>query len=166
MLIGLLSDTHSHLDHARRGIAILLEAGATRLIHCGDVGSDDVIELLADTNAAFVFGNNDYDHAGLRRAAMQYGVNCLDLYGTLELAGKRLAVTHGDDGRLLRTILDAQQHDYLFTGHTHAPHDERFRRTRAINPGALYRAKQKTVATLDLTTDVLTYYEIEEAVSR
>lgn len=168
MLIGLLSDTHDDLENARLGIARLTGLGAGHLIHAGDVGSERIVQLLAGTHAAFVFGNNDFDHAALRRAAERYDVQCLGLYGTLEIAGKRIAVTHGDDGRLLRQILDAQQHDYLITGHTHAPHDERFRRTRAINPGALYRAKTKTVATLDLATDTLAYFPIDdrEPVSR
>ena len=58
---------------------------------------------------------------------------------------------HGDDAALKRRLILGQQHDYLLQGHTHVPHDQRIGRTRLINPGALHRARTKTVATLDLT---------------
>ena len=67
----------------------------------------------------------------------------------LELGGKRVAVIHGDDYKLKQRLLSEQRHDYLFQGHTHLRADETVGRTRVINPGALHRAKEKTVATLD-----------------
>jgi hypothetical protein len=38
--------------------------------------------------------------------------------------------------------------------------DERFGRTRIINPGALFRASEKTVALLDTEADQLDYLRI------
>jgi predicted phosphodiesterase len=40
----------------------------------------------------------------------------------------------------------------LLQGHTHVRADERVGTVRVINPGALHRAAQKTVATLDTET--------------
>jgi putative phosphoesterase len=160
MLLGILSDTHGRVDATAEGMRLLRAAGAGYAIHCGDVGSTDVLDHLAgDPPAAFVFGNNDYDRVDLARYAAAIDVRCLDAFGTVELDEKKIAVTHGDDGPLIRRLLQAQEHDYLLIGHSHVAGEQRFGRTRVINPGALYRANPKTVAVLDLATDVVRWIE-------
>lgn len=157
MILGILSDTHGKSDAATRAIELLLAAGAEYLIHCGDVGGESVLDALTTLPAAFVFGNNDYDRPDLIEYANAIGVTCLGTDGVVRLAGRAIAVTHGDMPRLVSryTAADAGV-DYLLTGHSHVPHDQRVGRLRWINPGALYRATPKTVATLDLATDTLT----------
>lgn len=163
MLLGILSDTHGRDDAMAEGMRLLREAGATYFIHCGDVGSLAVLDHLAGVPSAFVFGNTDYDRPGLRRYAETIGVQCFDPYGTVELDGKRIAVTHGDDRRTLDLVLSGQEHDYLLVGHTHVRGEQRFKRTRIVNPGALHRAIPKTVAILDLMTDDLHWIELPPA---
>jgi putative phosphoesterase len=163
MLLGILSDTHDRADAMAAGVRLLRAAGAAYYVHCGDVGDEAVLDALAGEPAAFVFGNNDWDHAGLRRYAATLGITCLGDFGTLELAGKRIAVTHGDDGALLRRLVDAQEHDYVLLGHSHVAGEQRVGRVRLINPGALYRARVKTVALLDLATDALRWIEVPVA---
>jgi putative phosphoesterase len=161
--IGILSDTHSRFSIALEAVRLLQQAGAEELIHCGDVGEERVLDALVGLPAAFVFGNNDYDRDGLRKYAGLIGVHCLGAYGVLERAGKRLAVTHGDDFRLIsRLQRPPTTVDYLFTGHTHVRHDQRINGVRCINPGALYRAAIKSVALLDLSTDTLTFLNVPE----
>ena len=71
-----------------------------------------------------------------------------------------MAVTHGDDGPLLRRLVDAQDHDYVLLGHSHVAGEQRVGRVRLVNPGALHRARVKTVALLDLATDALRWIEV------
>jgi putative phosphoesterase len=163
VIVGLLSDTHGRLEAAHAGVAILRGAGAEYLIHCGDVGEEDILDALAGVPSAFVFGNNDWDRRALERYAKDIGVTCLGASGELDLGGKRFAVVHGDDFPLRRRLLDGQAFDYLLQGHTHAPADERHGRTRLINPGALHRARPRTVAILDTVTDRLTFHELPDA---
>jgi len=157
VLLGILSDSHGKVDATRAAVDLLRNRGAEYLIHCGDVGGEPILDLLAGDAppAAFVWGNNDYDRQNLARYAKSIGVTCLDVLGSLELDGKKIAVTHGDHGGLVRRVLDAQDHDYLLVGHSHVPADQRVGRVRVINPGALYRAAAKTVALLDLAGDTL-----------
>jgi hypothetical protein len=155
VIIGLLSDTHGRLATATAAVRILIANGAQHLLHAGDVGGEDIIQLLAGIPAAFVWGNNDFDRASEAAFATHLGVNCLDDFGEVELDGKKIALTHGDDNKLVRRILDEQKHDYLITGHTHIRHDRRVGRIRCINPGALHRAGVKTVALLDTSSDSL-----------
>ena len=160
MLIGLLSDTHDRLDATIAALRVLREAGAEYFIHGGDVGGERILDCLAGEKAAFVFGNNDWDRRELSRYAQSISLQCLDEFGELTLDGKRFAITHGDDLKRLRRIQSAQQHDYLLQGHTHVRADGRVGRTRVINPGALHRAAEKTVATLDTKTDKLEFLRI------
>jgi len=160
MILGILSDTHDRLDAMKAGLSALKSAGAEYYIHCGDVGGESILDQFAGLPAAFVWGNNDFERRILARYAEQLGIRCLGVFGELELDGKLLAITHGDDPILNHRLLDSQKYDYFFQGHTHIPKDQRIGRTRLINPGALHRARPKTVAVLDLQTDDLRYIEI------
>jgi putative phosphoesterase len=157
VIVGILSDTHDRVDAARAAIKLLQAHGAEYFIHCGDVGANQILDLLAGLPAAFVFGNTDWDLDGLRRSARDLNITCLGRGGNLELDGKLFHIEHGDDPRAMRRALEAQTFDYLLHGHTHVQRDERIGKTRVINPGALHRAREKTVAVLNTATDALKF---------
>lgn len=160
MIIGILSDTHDRDAAMAAGLKVLGAAGAEFYVHCGDIGSQRCVDLLAGLACAFVFGNTDFDRAALARYAASIDVGCYGNFADLELAGSKVAVTHGDDYRLKQRLLSDQKHDYLLQGHTHVAADERVGRTRVINPGALHRATRKTVATLDTERDELRFHVV------
>jgi hypothetical protein len=157
VIVGILSDTHDRVDAARAAVKLLREHGAEYFIHCGDVGSEQILDVLAGVPSAFVFGNTDWDVGGLQRYARDLNITCLAAAGNLELGGKLFHIEHGDDARTMRRALDAQTFDYLLHGHTHVKRDECVGKTRVINPGALHRAREKTVAVLDAETDLLKF---------
>src|SRR5438552_3740044 len=113
MLVGLLSDTHDRADAMAAAMQMLQSRGGQYFIHCGDVGSPNILDYLAGIPSAFVWGNCDWDRLGLQRYAQAIGVQCYGAFGDLTLAGKRIALLHGDDARLKQQILSEQQHDYL-----------------------------------------------------
>lgn len=156
MKIGILSDTHDQVARTVRAVNALAGAGAEALFHCGDLTGPDVVHACASAALPchYVFGNNDHDERGLRAAIEATGGVCLERGGAVVLAGRRVAVTHGDDPRVFRRLLAAQP-DYLLFGHTHIALNERDGPTRQINPGALHRARPWTVALLDLGTDAV-----------
>ena len=161
VLVGILSDTHDRLDAMIAGMRALRGAGAEFFIHGGDVGGEHILDCLAGDRAAFVWGNNDWERPELAWYAKSIGVQCFDDFGEITLDGKRFAITHGDDAERLKRIQSEQKHDYLITGHTHLRRDQRVGRLRWINPGALYRAREKTVALLDPSRDVLQFLTVE-----
>lgn len=160
MKIGILSDTHDDADAAAQAVRMLRQAGAEGLIHCGDVGRPAILDELAGLPAAFVWGNTDFDRPALQRRAQPLGIQCFGAWGELAWGGRRIAVLHGDDGRMLRRLLEGQEYDYVFQGHTHQRMDQSHGRTRWINPGALHRAAVKTVALLDTQTDRLEFLTV------
>lgn len=156
MRIALLSDTHGRTDALAVALDMLRPRNPDHYIHCGDVGEEGVLDLLAGLPAVtFVWGNNDWDVRELEKYAATLGLNCAGRFADLTLAGKRIAVIHGDDPTHKRRLLESQQYDYLLQGHTHVYNDVRVDRTRVINPGALHRAQHKTVALLDTDADKL-----------
>jgi len=160
MLVGILSDTHDKLKRTTRAVALLCDAGAEVLFHCGDITQPDIVWACADLPCHFVFGNNDYDVEELRTTMKAAGASCLDWGGQVTLHGKRIAVLHGDRQAEFRRLL-RERPDYLLQGHTHEPQDEHFEGTRIINPGALHRAAEHTVALLDLEADELRFLSVE-----
>ena len=158
MLLGILSDTHDKLARARQAVGILQAGGAQTLIPCGDCVEPEILVPCAILPLHFVFGNNDVAWQ-LERAAQNLGVNCLGWSGIVELAGKRVGVTHGHNTTELRR-LEASRPDYILTGHSHQAHDHQAGGIRFINPGAIQRARPYTVALLDLATDELKLLEV------
>ena len=47
MIVGILSDTHDRVAAAAAAIERLRQHGAEYFIHCGDVGSERVLDQLA-----------------------------------------------------------------------------------------------------------------------
>jgi putative phosphoesterase len=156
MLLGILSDTHDHLKRTAAGVALLREHGAEALIHCGDLTGPDVVYLCSGGPCWFVFGNNEDEFAAIRTAIAGIGGTCLEWGDEVTLGGKRVAVTHGHLTREMRR-LGAAAPDYLLFGHSHVATDFREGPTRFINPGALHRAPEYSVALLDLNTDALRF---------
>lgn len=145
---------------------LLLQHGAEILIHCGDIGSESVlVELLTILSPAkiplhAVLGNVDYPDDVFDCWSKPGEFQILGRFAELTLNGKRIAVIHGDNNQRLWTAEASGDYDYIFTGHTHVPEDRRAGKTRVINPGAVYRARPPSIATLDLATDNLRFLEI------
>jgi putative phosphoesterase len=149
MRIAILSDTHSRTATVERALELLGPHNINILVHCGDLEDDDTVRLFP-ANTHFVFGNCDRDRAGIRRAVDEIGATLHEPFGQLQLAGKALGFIHGDDQRLLQSMIASGGFDYVFHGHTHIARDETIGATRVINPGALHRACPKTFVVLDV----------------
>jgi putative phosphoesterase len=159
MRLGIISDTHDRCERTIAAVALLREHGAETLVHCGDLVGPEIVEACAVLPSYFVFGNNEDDFDGLRAAMQAVNAVCLGWGGEIVLAGKRIAVSHGHLNREVQKLLEADP-DYFLYGHSHHADDERIGPTRRINPGALHRAAEYTVALLDLETDKLQFLTV------
>jgi putative phosphoesterase len=160
-LLGVLSDTHDRADAAAAGIQTLRAAGAQYLIHCGDVGGEQILDLLVGIPTTFVWGNNDYDRKSLAAYAKDLGIECAGDFAELKLGHRKIAVTHGDNPHFIQRATDPNsKFDYLFLGHSHIPAARRSGQIHIINPGALHRALKKTVAVVDLKNDTVRHVTV------
>jgi putative phosphoesterase len=160
MIIGVVSDTHGHSEFARPAVRMLQSLAAQLVIHCGDIGSQQIVELFSAWPTHFVLGNVDTDADELREAIASTGQTLHGRFGTLECEGRRIAFLHGDDERRLRETIAGGQYDLVCYGHTHVPRLERHGGTMALNPGALYRAQPHTLAVVKLPEMEVTHVEV------
>jgi len=161
MKIGLISDTHGNFQRTTVAIAKFKARGVSAVIHCGDVGAAAILTHLVDVfdplrvPVYVVLGNVDLYDEAMEQFPERPGLRLLGRVGDLDLAGKRIAVIHGDDTRALREATAGGGYDYVFTGHTHRATDEQSGGTRVINPGAVHRAVEPSCAVLDLSSGAL-----------
>ncbi|QDT67289.1 phosphodiesterase [Planctomycetes bacterium MalM25] len=150
MRIGVVSDTHGSVAHTRPAIRMLESLEVEAALHCGDIGSEEVIELFAPWPTHFVFGNCDYDHAELRRAIEAAGQTCHGLFGEVELGGVRIALLHSHERSRFEEAIASDRYGLVCYGHTHVADQEQHGETLVLNPGALYRANPPSIAVVEL----------------
>lgn len=161
MKIGIMADTHDHVAHVRKLVAIFQERGAEILLHAGDICSPFVLEALKGFGGPvrMVFGNNDGDKPLLLKRAG----GLLDLTERprrFELAGKRFLLLH--EGDFLDSFARSGGFDVIIYGHSHTPETSLAEGVRIINPGeacgwlrgkataALYDARHDRVEWIEL----------------
>lgn len=149
MLIGVVSDTHGQTDYTLEALNMLDALEVDVVLHCGDVGSADVVKLFYGRPTHFVLGNVDHEPT-IRRACLDAGLSYHERFAAVELGGSKIAVAHGDDLKILNTAIESGEYDLVCTGHTHVPKQERRGKTLVLNPGALYRATPHTLAIVRL----------------
>lgn len=157
MLLGIVSDTHGHVAQTRLAIGMLESLDVDEVIHCGDVGTAEVVAMFAPWPTHYVFGNTDGYQTELRDAMEQAGHSCHERFGTLEREGRHIAFLHGDDEARLEETIASGQFDMVCSGHTHVAHQTQLRATLALNPGAIYRASPHTIAVVELPELVATH---------
>jgi putative phosphoesterase len=150
MLLGIVSDTHGHVEYARQAVRVLESLEVAEVIHCGDIGSPAIVPLFAPWPTHFVFGNVDSDEARLRESIAECGQSCHGRFGSLERDGLRIAFLHSDNQRLFADTVQCGEWDLVCYGHTHVAKQELRGRTLVLNPGALFRATLHSVAVVEL----------------
>ncbi len=166
--IGLLSDSHGRAGTTQRAARLLIEQGADMLLHLGDIGTLEVLDAMVekldaagkpDPPVHIVFGNCDWDGDGLTEYAKTLGITVSDPEGRVAADGKVLSFQHGHVEASMEQAL-ASGVNYLCHGHTHEQRDQTIGHTRVINPGALFRASQYSVALLDTALDELSFIAV------
>lgn len=160
MHLAVVSDTHGHVDYTREAVRRLREMEIDALLHCGDIGSGAVVRLFDAWPSHFVFGNVDYEHDQLRAVIESAGQTCHGRFGELELAGRRIAFLHGDDGQRLHDTVTGGDYDLVCHGHTHVAELRNENGTTVLNPGALYRATPHSFAVVTLPALDVTHVEL------
>jgi putative phosphoesterase len=150
MRVGIVSDTHGHVELTRPAVRMFESLEVDRVIHCGDIGSPEVVELFEQWPTDFVFGNCDTDQKALQAAIEHAGLTSHGQFGEIELEGVRIALVHSHEPRRFVAAVGSGQYQVVCFGHTHVASIEQRGDTLVINPGAIYRAKPHSVALLEL----------------
>jgi hypothetical protein len=161
MRIGVVSDTHNHLENVRRIVEIFNAARVDRVVHTGDITQAKTLAAMARLDAPMcgVFGNNDLERPALERACAEHALDFVDPPLSLVWAGRRIVVVH-DPKDLSPAALGGV--DVALHGHEHRLVAEQRHGALVFNPGecAGHIPGYNAVGVLDLTrleTEILSF---------
>ena len=125
MKIGIISDTHSKVKKAQEALDMLLENGAEFIIHAGDIGEYETLELLENCDKRYVavYGNND---AHLVQYHNKYNLVQEPYY--FKLAETTFKLMH-------LPFYMTPDTEVVISGHTHQFHSDFVKGTLFLNPG-------------------------------
>ena len=147
--IGIISDTHGCNDLVRAAADIMKKFEVVRVIHCGDIGSREIINILSQFQTDYVFGNCDSMLTmTLTDQINEKGGTLHGWFGNLEIEGKKIAFLHGTSDERIQQEIFSGNWDLICHGHTHRHQLMNYRlpekvrteqrdSTLLLNPGAI-----------------------------
>lgn len=153
MRLGIVSDTHGHIENCRPAVHMLESMEVDAVLHCGDVGSGEVLAQFAQWPVHFVLGNCDDPRTPwLKDQRPGSVITGHEKFGDLTLGNRRIALLHSDDYRKFQSVISSGEYDLVCYGHTHVAKKEIVGKTLVLNPGALYRASRYSIAVYETAT--------------
>jgi len=154
VLVGLIADTHDCLPMVDKTVKKLNRENVGLVLHAGDYVAPFVIPKFKELKAKLigVFGNNDGDHELLKKRFSEN--KALEIHGNfaeITVDETKIALLHGDEEELLKTLINSKSFDVVVHGHTHKAEVYRKGKTLVVNPGEVcgYLTGKSTIALLD-----------------
>lgn len=150
MKLGILADTHDHVDRIRRAVEALNRHRVELVLHAGDFVAPFAVNPLRDLQARVVavLGNNDGERLGLAQRFAEVGELHPHL-GVAEIGERRVAVVHYPE--LAEPLAASGRYHVVAYGHTHQV-SLRHSGGLLINPGEVcgWVTGKATAAVVDL----------------
>jgi putative phosphoesterase len=151
-LVGVISDTHGKLDEQ----VLELFAGASRIIHAGDIGDEELIwELEKIAPVIAVRGNNDAN-------TMCFPNERLAVIGKRTFYIRHQFATVEKMSAAQKSIIEKRMPDVVVFGHSHQSYSANWRGTLLFNPGSAGPKRFNLPRSVGLIT--LTDEEIESRI--
>lgn len=161
MRIGVVSDTHGHVQNALAAARMLEALEVEAVLHCGDIGSPQCMVAFSQWPAHYVLGNVDhYEYDQYAAAADEVEASFHGRFADIQLGGRRIALLHSDDAKKFLHVTTSDEYDLVCYGHSHIAEQHREGKTLVLNPGALYRANPHQIAIVDLDTLEATHVKV------
>ncbi len=156
MIVGIIADTHDHLPLLEKAIERLNEERVELVLHAGDYISAFAVQRLKSLNAHLIgiFGNNDGDKELLKRRFAELDAEIRGRFAEVTVDGLKIAMLHGEEEELVRSLINTGSYDVVVHGHTHEARTYRKGKTLVINPGEVcgYLTQKSTMAILNTET--------------
>jgi putative phosphoesterase len=151
--VGILADSHDCLPRIKDAIDRLNSEPIELALHAGDYSAPFVTDYYRALKVHMigVFGNNDAEKEKLRDRFAEAGHEINSRFAEVQAGKLRIALTHGDEDKLLQSLIKCEGYDVLVYGHTHQPKLAEEGRTLVINPGEIcgYLTGKSTFAVLN-----------------
>ena len=155
--IGIISDTHDNLPLVAKAIKRLNQEQVRLVLHAGDYVAPFAVVRFKQLDARLigVFGNNDGDHAFLKKRFAE--IKTAEIRGNfaeVKVGGLKIALLHGEEEELLQSLINTESYDVVVHGHFHEAKIYKKGKTIIINPGEVcgYLSEKSTIALLDTET--------------
>ena len=156
MMLGVMADTHDRLPLIDRAVSEFNERGIELVLHAGDFIAPFVVPRFKPLKAKLigVYGNNDAELELLKRKFAEMNSEIRGRFGEINIEGLKIAILHGEDDELLKSLIDTGSYNVIVHGHTHKAETYKKGGTLVINPGETcgYLTGESTIAVLDTKT--------------
>ncbi len=153
MLVGLISDTHDNVAMIKAAIRKLNDLDVGLVLHAGDYISPFTAKPYAELRAKMVgvYGNNCAEKEKLKEVYAAVGKELVGSFAEVEAGGRKIALLHGHDDALLRSIIAHGTYDVVVHGHDHKAKIAKVGKTLVVNPGEVggWLYGRSTLAVLD-----------------
>ena len=135
MKIGIMSDSHDHLDNIKKAVQIFNMENVDIVVHCGDFVAPFAIKPLRDlTMKVFAcYGNNDGEKVMLQKIFQEFGIEIHQRNQAVKYNGKNILLMHEPD--FPDIYAESGEFDLICYGHTHHPDIHKLNDIYIVNPG-------------------------------
>lgn len=161
MKIGIISDTHDHVEHIKQAAAYFKGENVSLVIHAGDYCSPFAVLPFEGLKMIGVFGNNDGDHFRIISAFNKIGAEMEAEFCEFEEDGISIAVYHGTHPAITDALVRSGNYDLVVSGHTHDKVIKQVNGTLSVNPGSANGFDgEATVAVYDTSTKTAEFHTL------
>lgn len=153
MKIGIVSDSHDHMENIKKCVDIFINRGVEYVLHLGDYVNPNSIRAFQGVKLIGVFGNNDGDKFRMVNAFNDIGGEIKGEFYEFEEGGLRFACYHGTELPLKNALVECGRYDVVLYGHTHKYENNNVGNTIVLNPGTSHGFGNKaTIMIFDTQT--------------
>ncbi len=150
MKLGIISDTHEHIDNIEKAKHIFRERDVAYVIHLGDYCAGPSVRAFAGTKLVGILGNNDGDVLRIEKNFAQIGGDFRWDFCVLKEDGLSIACYHGTVPEITEALINCKTYDVVLCGHTHEPREEMRDGVLVFNPGSAHGFERTaTIGILD-----------------
>ena len=165
MKIGIIADTHYNLPLVDKAIERLNREKVETVLHAGDYVAPFTVVRFKQLKAKLigVFGNNDGVPEFLKKRFAD--IETAEIRGNfaeVTVDGLKIALLHGEDEELLKSLVNTESYDVVVHGHSHEAKTYKEAKTIVINPGEVcgYLSGKSTMALLNTATREVTIIQL------
>jgi len=137
MKIAIISDIHDNLPNLDKVLEYIRQNNISKLICCGDFGSQETLAYLADNFIGqiwTVLGNMDKGHVEYSEVKDKFdNIMLFETMGKFSVDNKEVLIVH--EPRNYVSYLRNDDFQYVFYGHTHRPWQEIIDGKMVLCPG-------------------------------
>ncbi len=143
MRIGIMSDSHDHIENINKGIEIFKNKKVDYVLHLGDYVNPNSVRACRGIKIIGIFGNNDGDKFRLISAFNDVGGEIKGEFYEFKEDNLKFACYHGTEWQLKNALVESGRYDVVLYGHTHKCESMKIGDTLVLNPGTTHGFEYK-----------------------